>query len=461
MTAGQRPNILFLNVDQLSCDSIGHHGCTHVKTPNLDRLARRSVSFTQSYSVNPVCAPARSGWFTGRLSVETGVYSNGKEMVDGMPTLGKWLQQSGYQTFHSGKSHLGHSVLGGFRLLGSDPKNTASLGDIVTTRSVEGFLRNYRDGDPFFFAVGLLNPHDICSFILTNSIYKSEPPFPELAGQLPPLPANFHFAMREPEMMVLRRKKLFGEAGGRDEEFHMGQWKEDFWRYYLWAYYRYIEMVDGQVGLILDALENSPFANNTLVILSSDHGDGHTCHQLALKSFLYDEAARVPMLISLPGHLPENIIDSKHLVSGADLFPTICDYAGAKTPSHLRGYSLRGAAEGKAATWRDFVVAHTDDLCGKMLRTNDYKLIAYRDDSTVQLFDMKKDPWETRNLAESSQYAAVVKEHQDALSQYEAGLEVAASVKAAYAKPRNANARRRRINVGTRGGDEFPAWRAQ
>ena len=96
-----RPNILFLNVDQLSCDSIGHHGCTHVKTPNIDRLGTRSVSFTQSYSTNPLCIPARGGWFTGRMTPENGLYDGGT-MVEGMPTLGHCLRGQGYQTFHSG-----------------------------------------------------------------------------------------------------------------------------------------------------------------------------------------------------------------------------------------------------------------------------------------------------------------------------------------------------------------------
>ena len=141
-------------------------------------------------------------------------------------------------------------------------------------------------------------------------------------------------------------------------------------------------------------------------------------------------------MMSWPGHLPENVIDNTHLVSGADLFPTVCDYAGAKPPPKMRGYSVRGPAEGRTQTWRDFVAAHTYDLRGKMLRSNDYKLIAYAKDPAIQLFDMKNDPGETRNLADQSGLASVVKDHQKMLSDFEATLDMAPSVKAGLIKRR-------------------------
>ncbi|MCX7012826.1 MAG: sulfatase-like hydrolase/transferase [Candidatus Sumerlaeota bacterium] len=417
-----KPNFLFLNLDQLSCEAIHHHGCAAVKTPNLDCIGQRSVSFTQSYSANPVCCPARSAWFTGRYTPETGVMNNGLPLVKGMPDLGQWLRRGGYQAFYTGKWHIpARQVSNSFTVLGPDPRNTASLGDIVTTRSVEGFLRNYRQNDPFFLSVGLLNPHDICSFLLQNSMYRGAMPYPELVEELPPLPPNFRCDMKEPREIVQRKEKYFGDHG---DESGMGLWKDDYWRYYAWAYYHYITMVDGQVGLILDTLEQSPFAENTVLILSADHGEGHGRHQMILKSFLYDEAARVPFMISWPGHLPENVIDNTRLVSGVDLFPTVCDYAGIETPPNMRGYSLRPVAEGNASTWRDFVISHTG-LNGRMIRTNQYKLITYKDDPVAQLFNMKNDPWETKNLAEETALASVVEEHRKTLDDYEATFEVA------------------------------------
>jgi len=418
----QKPNFLFLNLDQLSCEAIRHHGCTAVKTPNLDRIARQGVSFTQSYSTNPVCCPARSSWFSGRYTPETGVMVNGMPMAREIPDLGQWLRRNGYQVFHTGKWHIPQrDVSRSFTVLGSDPKNTASLGDIVTTKSVEGFLRNYDPSEPFFLAAGLLNPHDICSFVLTNTMYRGVMPYPELAGELPPLPPNFNVAMREPQAIVARKERYMRDGG---EESGLGRWKEDYWRFYIWAYYHYIAMVDAQVGLILDTLEASRFAGNTVVILSADHGDGHARHKMILKSFLYDEAARVPLMISWPGRLPENVLDDRHLVSGVDLFPTVCDFAGVPTPPDMRGYSLRPLAENAAKPWRDFVVSHTG-LDGRMIRTNGYKLITYRNDPVIQLFDMKNDPWETKNLAEGTAHASVVKDHLKTLDEFEAKFKVA------------------------------------
>ena len=418
-----RPNFLFLNLDQLSCEAIRCHGCAAVKTPNLDRLARQGISFTQSYSANPVCCPARSAWFSGRYTPETGVMNNGLPMAQDVPDLGQWLRQNGYQTFHTGKWHIPKREVGkSFTVLGPDPKNTASLGDIVTTRGVEGFLRNYDRSEPFFLAAGLLNPHDICSFVLQNMMYGAAMPYPELADRFPPLSPNFDFDMTEPKAVVERRQKYMRAAGN---EAGLGGWKEDFWRYYIWSYYQYIAMVDGQVGMILDALQASRFAGDTLVILSADHGDGHARHKMVFKSFLYDEAARTPFMISWPGRLLENIVDNAHLASGVDLVPTVCDFSGVPAPPDMRGYSLRPLAEGSTGPWRDFVVAHTG-LDGRMIRTEQYKLIAYKGDPAVQLFDMKNDPWETKNLAEDLGRASLVKDHLKTLDDYEATFKVAA-----------------------------------
>jgi arylsulfatase A-like enzyme len=415
------PNILFINLDQLNAEAVGLHGCPDVKTPNMDRLGRSGMSFTQSYSTNPVCCPARSSWFTGRMTPETGVTKNGLKMVTGMPDLGQWMRQSGYQTFYSGKWHIpGRDVRKSFTEICPNPKNTARLCDIIVSRSAEGFMRNYRESDPFFLSVGLLNPHDICSFVLTHDHLEGRMPFPELESELPPLPPNFNARSNEPGTIVTRREKYFRERGN---EAGMGAWEDNLWRYYIWAYYRYIEMVDAHVGRVLDALEDSPHARNTVVILSSDHGDGNARHAMVFKSFLYDEAARVPTMISWPDHIPAGGVDDKRLVSGVDVFPTACDYAGVAPPPNMRGYSLRAAAEGRSAPGHDFVVSHSG--AGRMIRTDQYKLITYKNDPVTQLFDMKADPWETRNLAGESSHAATVEEHRKALDEFDASLELA------------------------------------
>ncbi|MDE2801020.1 MAG: sulfatase-like hydrolase/transferase, partial [Gemmatimonadota bacterium] len=339
----QRPNILLITTDQHSAEALGHLGCNDVKTPGMDRLAARGISFTKSYSANPVCCPARASWFTGRHTPENGVVANGANMVPTMPDLGQWLNKNGYNAYYSGKWHIpGRDVAQSFHHICPDPRNTAETGDIASTRSAIGFLQNYQEKDPFFLSVGLLNPHDICSFVLTHTMHDGKMPFPEI-DDLPPLPPNFEIDMAEPEKIISSRNQKLADRG---EESGMEKWEEKLFRYYIWTYYRYIEKVDGQIGLILDALENSAFKDNTVVILTSDHGDGHIRHKMVFKSFLYDEAVRVPFIMSWPGHIKEQVIDQEHLVSGVDVFPTVCDYAGISPPPMMRGYSLRAIAEG-------------------------------------------------------------------------------------------------------------------
>jgi choline-sulfatase len=393
----------------------------------MDRLAARGISFTKSYSANPVCCPARASWFTGRYTPENGMMSNSSRLLPSMPDLGQWLSKAGYNVYYSGKWHIpGRDVAKSFNYISDNPKNTAETGDIVTTRSSIGFLENYKEKKPFFFSIGLLNPHDICSFVLTHTMYGGKMPFPEIED-LPPLPPNFNTNMAEPEKIVSGRDKYMQEKG---EESGMAKWEKKLYQFYIWSYYRYIEKVDGQIGLILDALENSAFKDNTLVILSADHGDGHIRHKMVFKSFLYDEAARVPFIMSWPGHVKQMVIDRGHLVSGVDLAPTVCDYAGIAPPPKMGGYSLRPLAEGGKPNWRGFVVAHTSNG-GTMLRTNQHKLITYKDDPVIQLFDMEADPWETKNLAEDPANDSLVKQLLKQLKDYESTFEMATSKKPA------------------------------
>ena len=134
----------------------------------------------------------------------------------------------------------------------------------------------------------------------------------------------------------------------RSQGHYTGAWCERMWQYYVWSYYRQVEMVDAAIGRILDALENSPHAGNTLVAFTSDHGDAMGRHRLVHKLSLYDPAVRVPMIVAWPGQVAENHVDRTHLVSGFDLTPTLCDYAGTAAPPEMRGRSLRASSRARA-----------------------------------------------------------------------------------------------------------------
>ena len=264
-----------------------------------------------------------------------------------------------------------------------------------------------------------LQPHDICEWLRLNTRNHEQLPYQELARELPPLPDNFEFGAHEPELLKDLRER--GESA-------VGTWNERQWRYYLWSYYRHVEMVDGEIGRVLQALDDAGYEQNTLIVFTSDHGEGLAHHQMVRKSSPYDEASRVPLVVSLPGHIPTNRTDTTHLVTGMDITPTLCDYAGINPPNNMRGRSLKPLFEGKSVMWRDYLVTEIPGNIGRLIRTQRYKYIAYKGDPVEQLFDMQNDPGETKNLAPSSQYASTLSEHRKLLGDWEAQLDVAPNV---------------------------------
>jgi len=163
-------------------------------------------------------------------------------------------------------------------------------------------------------------------------------------------------------------------------------------------------------------------------VSTSDHGEGMGHHQMVRKSSLYNEASRVPLLFSWPGHVATDKTDAVHLASGLDIVPTLCDYASIKSPANMRGVSLRAILEGGGEPQRDFVISEVSTNTGRMVRTKDWKYITYKDDAVEQLFDMRNDPGETKNLAASSRYAATLAEHQKLLRDWENQLDVPPNV---------------------------------
>ena len=421
--AAARPDILRVITDQQHIDTIAAAGCRHVRTPAFDGLRSRGTSFSLSYTANPVCSPARSSIFTGRATSETGVYVNNKPVRKGIPNLGQWLsREAGYEAVYAGKWHVPRGFthfIPGFRVLHTGIGGQGNLGDTAVSRACEGFLRNRRDrssGRPLLMVASFLQPHDICEWLRLNAKVPAELRYPELAPALPPLPDNFEFDPREPEYVKRSRLKREPLKGG---------WSRPHWRYYLWSYYRHVEMVDAEVGRVLDAVRESGREEDTLVVFTSDHGEGLAHHQMVRKSTPYDEAARVPFIVSWPGRVPEGKTDDAHPVSGLDIMPTLSDYAGARPPEKMRGVSLRGLLERGAAPARPCIVTEANSNRGRMLRTPRYKYVTYADDPVDQLFDMRDDPGETRNLAAGSSHASAVAEHRKLLREWEGRLDVA------------------------------------
>ena len=410
------PNFVYIVCDQLGLDAIAAHGCPDVRTPNIDRLVRNGVSFLESHSTNPVCSPARSSLFTGRMPCETGVISNTRPIHASVPNLGQWLSPRGYDAVYCGKWHLpgGYpAAIEGFTVL---PVG-GGQGDIVdplVSRSCEAWLKTRTTEKPFVLVASLMQPHDICYWAIRGKELVPETlPFPQLEGKLPKLPPNHKARPKAPAALDRVRYASFSD---------------DQWRYYIYIYYRQVEMADADVGRLMQAVDDAGLADDTIFILTADHGEGRGRHSHVQKWYPYEEGVKVPLVFACPARIRKGVQDRDHLVSGLDVMSTLCDFAGIDPPPHSLGRSLRPLLEGKATEWREFVVSghHLDRAlkapAGYAIRTARYKFVEYTGDPVVQLFDMQADPWEMTNLAEGGKHADEVKQHRKLLAGWLARL---------------------------------------
>jgi arylsulfatase A-like enzyme len=404
------PNILLLTTDQWHVDAFSYRGNPHVYTPQSDRIAARGLEFDCSYCSDPVCAPSRTSWLTGQMPVEHGVIGNGIPIDSNIIDFGQWFGDNGYETAMFGKWHTA----------GRDPRKSFSLytpihpagqyADFSMAEASRSFLLSRGREKPFFLHTSLMNPHDICQTACLRTAGGEVPLPPDI--QLPPLPDNFSARPPEPETLVARIRRSSRRLNERT-------WDETDWQLYRWNYYRNCEMVDMAIGRVLDALEASGEAENTLLIYTSDHGDGLGHHQMTTKAFLYEESARVPLIVSMPGRLPEGE-SAPQMTSGVDIFPTICEVAGISTPPGLIGRDiLKQYEEGQKG--RDTLVS-SGSFGGWMARNDRYKLIQYSNSPTRQLFDLQDDPGETKNLIEETSAGGVVGELEAGLADFQSRL---------------------------------------
>ena len=430
-----RPNILFIMTDQQHASMMSCTGNKWLKTPALDRLAASGIRFEHVYACNPVCVPNRFSLQTGLMPSAIGMRHNGdsaqaavtEKMIQ--QSLGRLFRDAGYETVYGGKVHLPRKMKGvenlGYRNLTNDRRQ--GLGDACAE-----FLKG-RHEKPFLLFASFINPHDIC-YMAINDFNRTQqkPPMSNedskicegvldqvrkagyfsafIEDNYPPLPANH--AVPEDEAECIMQKYINPRPF---QAYTREKWTRDQWRLHRWAYCRLTEMVDREIGTVLDALRKSELEGNTLIVFTSDHGDMDSAHKLEHKQVLYEESVRVPFIISYAGRIPAGVIDNTHLVSnGLDLLPTLCDYAGIKTPEGLSGKSMRPLAEGKAVEWRDFVVAESH--YSRMVRTKRFKYCIYDSGRhREQLIDMVNDPGEMKNLAEDEKYKDVLEKHRQLL----------------------------------------------
>jgi arylsulfatase A-like enzyme len=403
MPAGSSaPNIVFVHVDQMRHDAIAALGNPHLRTPNIDQILAKGTSFMLSHSANPVCCPARASWYTGRVSTEHGVVQNSLPLLESIPDLGQWMGTRGYACYYTGKWHIpNRRVDKSFTVLPGGSGH-GERGDAGVASAAAGFLSRYDGKRPFFLNVGFLDPHDCCflTFAPENPCIKFGSAS-LLRDELPPAPASF-------------------DAKGGTTSAEGGQWDETQVRLYNYYYYRMVEMVDAEVGRIYTALRSSLYANNTLFILTADHGEMGGSHGLFKKSQFYDPALRVPVACVFPNRVRAGTRDDEHLVSGVDIPATILDYAGIEPmPRMTIARSLRPLLEGNPVEWRDYVVAEStiSRTPYRTVRTRDFKAIFYPDGGTA-LYNMREDPLEMRNLSTDPGYAKTLGDLRDLHNQY-------------------------------------------
>jgi len=423
------PNILFIIADQWSVAAADLSGGVRTpRTPALDSLAASGTRFDNAYCTFPLCSPSRASLFTGRMPHECGVMFNyqgsdrGGRMPSSLPRMGELFAVAGYDTAYFGKEHVGGEVYRGFNERGSIEFTGAgavadgSALDPVFVRDAIQFIRRART-KPFLAVLSLINPHDIC-YIPVGPI---PPEKKEMVGITtafdpsywvkdgdPVRPARY---LRNSELPPLRpNARVINDLKPRRN------WTEQQIRNYLANYYLLMENTDWNVSLVLRALRDAGVERDTLILFTSDHGEMMGAHGLFGKLNFFEEAARVPFVLTWPGVIPPGRI-IRELVSGTDVLPTLLDYAGIPAPPSVTGRSVRPLVEGRKTVWRQFVVAET--VRGRMVRSDTHKYMIYRRDTVVEhLFDMRNDPLETRDLADDPASVGVLQHHRDLLASW-------------------------------------------
>jgi len=416
----EKPNVLFIAVDDLN-DWTGYLGGspTPVDTPNLDKLAKRGVFFTRAYCSAPACNPSRASLLTGVRPSTSGVYHNRDPWRARMPdavTLPQHFMAAGYKVHGAGKIFHGrfrdpaswHVYFARPRDMypqnrpvngipraahfdwGPIPGDDRDMGDTHVAQFGVDFLAE-KHRKPFFLAVGLFRPH--------LPWYAPQKYFDE-------------YPLDEITVPKAKRDDLddvpeIGRRMARPQGDHANVLKYKQWEKAVQGYLASITYADGQIGRLLDALDRSAHAGNTIIVLWTDHG-WHLGEKLHWRKFtLWEEADRVPMIFVVPG-LTKPGTRCERTVSLLDLYPTLADLCGLPVGEHLEGRSLKPLLADPDAEW-DRPVVTTHGRNNHAVRSERWRYIRYSD-GTEELYDHQSDPMEWTNLAVDPDLAEVKRE---------------------------------------------------
>ena len=429
-----RPNLLFIQVDQMTASFLGAYGNTLARTPHLDALARRSVVFDSAYTNFSLCAPSRFSMLSGRLASEIGAYDNGAEFPSSVPTFAHYLVACGYHTSLVGKMHfVGADQLHGYQdRLTTDiyPSSFAWTGDWneateahsndarsftlagPVTRNVQmdydeevlhrarrklyDLARNFgiADDTPWHLTVSFTHPHDP---------YQSPHRlFDRYAHDEIDMPAVDLIENGDPYSVRLRRQYGLESFQPTPEQVRLARH----------GYYGAVSYADELVGGVLAALEESGMAQNTVVVFSTDHGDMLGERGLWYKRTFYEGASRIPLMVSWPERFEAGRVGAN--VSLVDLLPTFMDLGGAhelgvEPVDALAGRSLVPLMDGAHVPESDDVVFGENLSEGAtapilMAKVGSWKYV-WSGCDPAQLFNLADDPLELTNLSGQSEFA--------------------------------------------------------
>lgn len=408
-----RPNVLFIAVDDLR-DWVGYFGHNpQTKTPHYDRLARRGVSFTRAYCASPSCNPSRTALMSGLRPSTSAVYDNNidfRPLIAPDKMLTTAFRQAGYYVHGAGKiyheayrraSEWDHYLdkeasypavpagrsegVGGIRFAPLDCRDDEIPDWAVADYGIASLQKKH--DQPFFLAVGFQKPH-----MPWNVPRKWFDLFPLESIQLPPHLEN-DLADVPPAGVRMARPE-----GDHAAMLQSGRWKEA-----IQAYLATIAYCDMNLGRLLDALDRSAYRDNTIVVLWGDHG-WHLGEKSHWRKFaLWEEATRSPLMWVVPGVTPADA-RCERTVDFMSIFPTLTDLCGIPTPKHVEGRSIRALLANPAAAW-DTPAVTTYRYKNHAVRSAGWRYIRYAN-GDEELYDAAKDPNEYVNLAGRPEFAA-------------------------------------------------------
>ncbi len=428
-----RYNVLFIIADDLN-NALACYGHPVVRTPNIDRLAAKGRRFDRAYNQFPLCNPSRASFLTGLRPDHTRVYDNAvhfRENVPDVVTLPECFCKHGYFTARVGKlfhygvpTQIGTSGLDDpqswdlvvnprgrdkdeedkiFSLVqgkfggalswlsadGADEEQTDGIGAAEAVRLLEQHQK-----DRFFLAVGFYRPHT--PYVLPHRYFQMYPPD---RVPLPQIPQGYFDTIPPPAIATLSREEREIDEGLKRQAIQ--------------AYLASITFMDAQCGKVLDALERLGLADNTVVVMTSDHGYHMHEHGLWQKRSLFEEATRVPLIIAVPG-MKDAGKPTQGIVEMVDLYPTLVELCGLPKPAHLDGQSMVPLLDDPALPGKPYAVTQVlrqsrkDVFQGYSVRTPRWRYTEWDGGKRgVELYDYETDPAEMRNLGDDPQFADV------------------------------------------------------